>query len=140
MNALMIAALLTAAPQAPQDTPAAQPPAAAQPSQAPAGASAVPGTNAAPAAGSIPITLDEARAEGLRTTGKINDFGCISGEVPNRGIDLSQRNLHMSSLNEESRPHPRLESCELRVVSSEPGRFLVAHRSLLASYCSLTWN
>ncbi|MFL5343948.1 MAG: TolC family protein [Hyalangium sp.] len=68
MNALMIAALLTAAPQASQPPVAPQPPVATQPAQAPSSTSAMPGTQAAPAAGTIPITLAEARAEGRNNT------------------------------------------------------------------------
>ena len=60
MNALMIAALLTAAPQATQDTQAPQPPQATS--------SAVSGANAAPAAGTLPLSLEEARAEGRKNT------------------------------------------------------------------------
>ncbi len=74
MNALMLAALLTAAPQTTQDTqvtPGTQAPPAAQATQAPpaaSGTSAVPGANTAPAAGVVPITLEEARAEGRKNT------------------------------------------------------------------------
>ena len=29
---------------------------------------------------------------------EVNDFGCVAGEVSDRGIDLSQRYLHSSSV------------------------------------------
>jgi outer membrane protein len=64
MNALMIAALLTAAPQATPDTQAAQTP----PATSSTSASPLPGANAPPAPGTIPITLEEVRSEGRKNT------------------------------------------------------------------------
>jgi len=34
----------------------------------------------------------------LSLMGEVNDFGCVAGEVSDRGIDLSQRYLHSSSV------------------------------------------
>ena len=41
---------------------------------------------------------DQARACGFGAAGVVNDLGGIAGEVPNRRVNLSQRNLHSSSV------------------------------------------
>ncbi|WP_224371389.1 TolC family protein [Hyalangium versicolor] len=62
MKSLMIAAVLAAAPQAPQDAPAASGAAPASATQA------APTSQAAPAEAVVPVTLDEVRAEGRKNT------------------------------------------------------------------------
>jgi outer membrane protein len=85
VNALMLAALLTAAPQAPQSSQAPQPPAATQPSQP------APSANAAPAEGTIPITLEEARAEGRKNTQAL--LALLDLERSEEGVRLSRAPL-----------------------------------------------
>ncbi len=41
---------------------------------------------------------DQACAIGLGSAGKLNNLCGIAREIPYRGIDLSQRNLHLSSV------------------------------------------
>src|SRR2546425_10920653 len=41
---------------------------------------------------------NQASPGSLSLMGEVNDFGCVAGEVSDRGIDLSQRYLHSSSV------------------------------------------
>src|SRR5205823_2105827 len=41
---------------------------------------------------------NQASPGSLSLMGEVNDLGCVAGEVSDRGIDLSQRYLHSSSV------------------------------------------
>lgn len=68
MKSLVIAALLTAAPQATPETQATPGGGATPAAQVPPSASATPAPPAAPATGAIPVTLAQVRAEGRKNT------------------------------------------------------------------------